>query len=65
MSSWQSSRSPARKRPPSSIDLLDPAPPDRIDDALSERGLYCDVRVNSAGFGACSDREPKPRPGIN
>jgi short-subunit dehydrogenase len=34
-----------------SIDLLDPCAPDRIDAALSERGLYCDVLVNSAGFG--------------
>jgi short-subunit dehydrogenase len=34
-----------------SIDLLDPHAPDRIESALSERSLYCDVLVNSAGFG--------------
>ena len=34
-----------------SIDLLDPRAPDRIESALSERSLYCDVLVNSAGFG--------------
>jgi short-subunit dehydrogenase len=33
------------------IDLLDPLAPDRIESALSDRGLYCDVLVNSAGFG--------------
>ena len=34
-----------------SIDLLDPRALDRIESALSERSLYCDVLVNSAGFG--------------
>jgi uncharacterized protein len=34
-----------------SIDLLDPRAPDFIESALSGRGLYCDVLVNSAGFG--------------
>jgi uncharacterized protein len=33
------------------IDLLDPRVPDFIESALSGRGLYCDVLVNSAGFG--------------
>jgi uncharacterized protein len=33
------------------IDLLDPRAPDCIESALSDRGLYCDVLVNSAGFG--------------
>ena len=30
---------------------LDPHAPDRIESALADRGLYCDVLVNSAGFG--------------
>ena len=34
-----------------SIDLLDPVAPDRIESARSDRSLYCDVLVNSAGFG--------------
>jgi short-subunit dehydrogenase len=34
-----------------SIDLLDPHAADCIENALSDRGLYCDVLVNSAGFG--------------
>jgi uncharacterized protein len=34
-----------------SIDLLDPRAPDCIESALSDRSLYCDVLVNSAGFG--------------
>ena len=34
-----------------SIDLVDPRALDRIESALSERSLYCDVLVNSAGFG--------------
>ncbi len=33
------------------VDLLDPHALERIECALSERGLYCDVLVNSAGFG--------------
>ena len=33
------------------IDLLDPHAPDRVESALADRGLYCDVLVNSAGFG--------------
>ena len=33
------------------IDLLDPHALDRIESALADRGLYCDVLVNSAGFG--------------
>lgn len=33
------------------IDLLDPRAPDCIESALSDRRLYCDVLVNSAGFG--------------
>jgi short-subunit dehydrogenase len=33
------------------IDLLDADALDRIESALSERGLYCDVLVNSAGLG--------------
>jgi hypothetical protein len=33
------------------VNLVDPAAPDAIEHALSERGLYCDVLVNSAGFG--------------
>jgi short-subunit dehydrogenase len=33
------------------IDLLDPHAPDRVERALADRGLYCDVLVNSAGFG--------------
>ena len=33
------------------VDLLDPHALERIESALSERGLYCDVLVNSAGFG--------------
>jgi short-subunit dehydrogenase len=36
---------------PLSIDLLDPRAPDCIESALSDRSLYCDVLVNSAGFG--------------
>ncbi len=33
------------------LDLHDPQALERIERALSERGLYCDVLVNSAGFG--------------
>jgi short-subunit dehydrogenase len=33
------------------VDLVDPDCGQRIAGALSERGLYCDVLVNSAGFG--------------
>jgi uncharacterized protein len=33
------------------IDLLAPDAIDAIEAALSDRGLYCDVLVNSAGFG--------------
>ena len=33
------------------IDLLAPHALDAIETALSDRGLYCDVLVNSAGFG--------------
>jgi short-subunit dehydrogenase len=33
------------------IDLLDADAPERIEGALTERGLYCDVLVNSAGLG--------------
>jgi uncharacterized protein len=33
------------------IDLLAPGALETIERALSERGLYCDVLVNSAGFG--------------
>jgi short-subunit dehydrogenase len=33
------------------LDLLDPHAPDRVESALADRGLYCDVLVNSAGFG--------------
>ena len=33
------------------LDLHDPQALARIETALSERGLYCDVLVNSAGFG--------------
>jgi uncharacterized protein len=36
---------------PLPIDLLDPHAPDRVERALADRGLYCDVLVNSAGFG--------------
>ena len=34
-----------------SIDLGDPQAGDRIERTLSDLGLYCDVLVNSAGFG--------------
>jgi uncharacterized protein len=34
-----------------SIDLLDPHALEHVERALSERGLYCDVLVNSAGLG--------------
>ena len=34
-----------------SVDLLAPGALDAIEAALSDRGLYCDVLVNSAGFG--------------
>jgi short-subunit dehydrogenase len=33
------------------VDLLDPHVIERVENALSERDLYCDVLVNSAGFG--------------
>ena len=33
------------------LDLLDPHAADQIERVLSDRGLYCDVLVNSAGFG--------------
>jgi short-subunit dehydrogenase len=33
------------------LDLLDSHVAERVENALSERGLYCDVLVNSAGFG--------------
>ena len=33
------------------IDLADPEAGQRIADALSEHGLFCDVLINSAGFG--------------
>jgi short-subunit dehydrogenase len=33
------------------LDLLDPHAADQIARVLSDRGLYCDVLVNSAGFG--------------
>lgn len=33
------------------LDLLDPNAGEVIETTLSERGLYCDVLVNSAGFG--------------
>ncbi|HEY7663701.1 MAG TPA: SDR family NAD(P)-dependent oxidoreductase [Xanthobacteraceae bacterium] len=33
------------------LDLLAPGAIDAIDAALSARGLYCDILVNSAGFG--------------
>jgi uncharacterized protein len=33
------------------VDLLDPRALESIESALSTRGLYCDVLVNSAGFG--------------
>jgi short-subunit dehydrogenase len=33
------------------LDLQRPDVPDRIEQALRERNLYCDVLVNSAGFG--------------
>ena len=33
------------------IDLLDPGACGAVEAALSQRGLYCDVLVNSAGFG--------------
>lgn len=34
-----------------SVDLADPDAGERIDAALRENGLYCDVLVNSAGYG--------------
>jgi uncharacterized protein len=34
-----------------SLDLTNPAAGDQIERALAERGLYCDVLINSAGFG--------------
>src|SRR5262245_13337870 len=36
---------------PLAVDLSDPQAGVRIERELSERGLYCDVLVNSAGFG--------------
>jgi uncharacterized protein len=33
------------------VDLLAPGALDSIEHALSDRGLYCDILVNSAGFG--------------
>jgi short-subunit dehydrogenase len=47
-----------------SVDLLAPGALDAIENALRDRGLYCDVLVNSAGFGvfgpaaqvACSEQ---------
>jgi len=33
------------------IDLLSPGATERIDRELAARGLYCDVLINSAGFG--------------
>ncbi len=33
------------------VDLLAPGAPEAIERALSDRGLYCDILVNSAGFG--------------
>jgi uncharacterized protein len=33
------------------LDLTEPAAGEKIEAALRERGLYCDVLVNSAGFG--------------
>src|SRR5438034_259529 len=33
------------------LDLLDPQAGERIEAALAARGLYCDVLINSAGFG--------------
>jgi uncharacterized protein len=33
------------------VDLLDPRAVQRVENALSERDLYCDALVNSAGFG--------------
>ncbi len=36
---------------PLCLDLADPAAGQRIEDVLAERQLYCDVLVNSAGFG--------------
>ena len=51
MRSRPNSPQPARrrKRLPSTSSTLDAA--DQIERALSDRGLYCDVLVNSAGFG--------------
>jgi len=48
------------------IDLAERDAGQRIEDALSERGVYCDVLVNSAGFGifgaaAETDREEQLR----
>lgn len=45
------------------VDLLDPAAGERIENALSERGLYCDVLVNSAGIGLIGRAAEIPRAG--
>ena len=41
-----------------SLDLTDRDAGERIEAILTERGLYCDVLVNSAGFGLF---EPRPK----
>jgi short-subunit dehydrogenase len=48
------------------IDLSDPGAGQRIEDALAQRNLFCDVLVNSAGFGvfgpaATADRDKQLR----
>jgi uncharacterized protein len=49
------------------IDLIDPHAIDCIENALSDRGLYCDVLVNSAGlgvFGPAAEAAPSEQLGL-